>query len=116
MQSISTANRPIAWPAVGRDALARGGGELIEIAMTEVAATYAALPTIADESHVPSLPPKPLAAAHDLGADNQTVADCSRQGVAPRADHHTRCPTARWSMFASADSSGADSSLQFGRL
>jgi crotonobetainyl-CoA:carnitine CoA-transferase CaiB-like acyl-CoA transferase len=56
------------------DALARGGGELIEIAMAEVAATYAGLPTIADESHVPSLPPKPLAAAHELGADNDTVA------------------------------------------
>jgi hypothetical protein len=55
------------------DALSRGGGELIEIAMAEVAATHAALPTIADQPHVHSPPPKPLAAAHELGADNDTV-------------------------------------------
>lgn len=55
------------------DAMARGGGELIEIAMAEVAATHADLPQLADEPHILSPPPKPLAAAHELGADNDTV-------------------------------------------
>ncbi|MGB8407679.1 MAG: CoA transferase [Mycobacterium sp.] len=56
------------------DALTRGGGELIEIAMAEVAATHAGLPQIADEPDIHSPPPKPFAVAHDLGADNDAVA------------------------------------------
>lgn len=56
------------------DALARGGGELIEVAMAEVAACYAGLPKIADIPRSASPPPTPLDAAHGLGADNTTVA------------------------------------------
>lgn len=69
---------------VAFDALARGGGELIEIAMAEVAASYAGLPKIADAPRVASPPPTPLHAAHDLGADNDTVARL----LADSADTH----------------------------
>ncbi|MCV7423221.1 CoA transferase [Mycobacterium yunnanensis] len=54
-------------------ALARGGGELIEVAMAQVAATYAALPAAAEVPFTPSVPPEPCAAARDLGADNGAV-------------------------------------------
>ncbi len=57
------------------DSLGRGGGELIEVSMAAVAATYAALPTVASGVHPappPAAPPtsKP---ASELGADNDGV-------------------------------------------
>lgn len=55
------------------DSLARGGGELIEVAMAEVAAFYAGLPRIADDSRGPVIEPKVVGNAHDMGADNDTV-------------------------------------------
>ncbi|HEV7420388.1 MAG TPA: CoA transferase [Mycobacterium sp.] len=58
------------------EALARGGGELIDVAMAAVAATYAALPEIASESRCAAPPPHPPVAAFpaaELGADNAAV-------------------------------------------
>jgi crotonobetainyl-CoA:carnitine CoA-transferase CaiB-like acyl-CoA transferase len=58
------------------EALARGGGELVDVAMSAVAATYAALPEQTIESHCAATPPKPPAVtvpAADLGADNARV-------------------------------------------
>ena len=58
------------------DSLDRGGGELIEIAMAAVAATYAALPVCPPRSDRPALPPTPpqvSARAAALGADNDAV-------------------------------------------
>lgn len=58
------------------EALARGGGELIEVSMAGVAAGYAALPMQASAADHPAPPPPvPLAsrAAAKLGADNDTV-------------------------------------------
>jgi hypothetical protein len=58
------------------ESLGRGGGELIDVSMAAVAATYAALPTQTSVSTYPTLPPqappktKPAA---ELGADNNTV-------------------------------------------
>lgn len=69
------------------DSLDRGGGELIEVAMAGVAATYAALPTEPSVSRCPALPPRPprpSGRAAELGADNRTV----RRLVAER-----RCPS-----------------------
>ncbi|OPX06580.1 CoA transferase [Mycobacterium sp. AT1] len=54
-------------------ALRRGGGELIEVAMAEVAASYAALPAVVGVPHATSVPPKPSMPAHELGADNDVV-------------------------------------------
>jgi hypothetical protein len=55
------------------DALGRGGGEIVEIALAEVAAGYAALPLIATaEIDEPLAVPTPQSAAH-LGADNRRV-------------------------------------------
>lgn len=54
-------------------ALRRGGGELIEVSMAEVAASYAALPQVVGVPYAPSVPPKPCTAAHELGADNDAV-------------------------------------------
>jgi hypothetical protein len=57
------------------DALGRGGGEIVEVALAEVAATYAALPltvTVDEPPRVPAPPPKRAAA---LGADNRRVRD-----------------------------------------
>jgi hypothetical protein len=58
------------------ESLSRGGGELIQVSMAAVAATYAALPTEASASAQPaSRPPAPPASksAAELGADNDTV-------------------------------------------
>ena len=73
----------IADPLAGLDAslavaesLGRGGGELIEVSMAAVAATYAALPTGPSESPHPAPPPQappPAASAPELGADNDAV-------------------------------------------
>ena len=72
----------IADPLTGLEAtravnqsLGRGGGELIEVSMAAVAATYAALPTVPNCSHPAPPPPAPPAAepASELGADNDAV-------------------------------------------
>jgi hypothetical protein len=73
----------IADPLTGLDAalavaesLGRGGGELIHVSMAAVAATYAALPTLASVAEYPAPPPQaPQAsgAAAELGADNDAV-------------------------------------------
>ena len=58
------------------ESLGRGGGELIEVSMAAVAATYAALPTAPAVCAHPALPPRvPPASksASDLGADNDAV-------------------------------------------
>jgi hypothetical protein len=58
------------------ESLGRGGGEIIHVSMAAVAATYAALPTVASASHCPALPPRPpqaLGTASELGHDNETV-------------------------------------------
>jgi crotonobetainyl-CoA:carnitine CoA-transferase CaiB-like acyl-CoA transferase len=58
------------------EALARGGGELIDVAMSAVAAGYAALPQQPSESDCAALPPTPpvaLSSAAELGADNALV-------------------------------------------
>ena len=58
------------------ESLGRGGGELIEVSLASVAATYAALPTTASVCTHPAPPPAaPPAAksAPDLGADNDAV-------------------------------------------
>jgi hypothetical protein len=68
----------IADPLTGLEAavevarsLSRGGGELIEMSMAAVAATYSALPR-AEEINCTATPP-PSAAASALGADNAVV-------------------------------------------
>ncbi len=68
----------IADPLTGLEAalevarsLSRGGGELIEMSMAAVAATYAALPRT-DETRCTATPP-PSPAASALGADNHVV-------------------------------------------
>ncbi len=69
------------------DSLSRGGGELIEVALSAVAATYAALPTCPARSDQPVLPPvapEVAGVAAALGADNDAV----RRLVAER-----RCPS-----------------------
>jgi hypothetical protein len=57
------------------ESLRRGGGELIEVSMSAVAATYAALPRIPSGSHPAPPPPVPATAtpAAELGADNDAV-------------------------------------------
>lgn len=58
------------------ESLARGGGELIQLSMAAVAATYAALPTGPSESPEPVAPPPappPTPPASRLGADNEAV-------------------------------------------
>jgi crotonobetainyl-CoA:carnitine CoA-transferase CaiB-like acyl-CoA transferase len=57
------------------DALGRGGGEIVEVSLAEVAASYAALPLAAAQSvDAPSRVPKPpRQRAADLGADNERV-------------------------------------------
>lgn len=70
---------PLAGLEAGRavlDSLDRGGGELIEVAMAAVAATYAALPTcrpLSDRPAPPPAPPEVTAAAAALGSDNDAV-------------------------------------------
>jgi CoA-transferase family III len=72
----------IADPLTGLEAtqavtqsLSRGGGELIEVSMAAVAATYAALPTVPNCTRPAPPPSAPPAAkpASDLGADNDAV-------------------------------------------
>ncbi len=57
------------------ESLGRGGGEVIEVSMAAVAATYAALPTVPNCRHPAPPPPAPPAAkpASELGADNDAV-------------------------------------------
>ena len=61
--------------AVGQS-LRRGGGEVIDVSMAQVAARYAALPRTSWSSAVPVLrpqPPPPGPSASPLGADNSAV-------------------------------------------
>jgi hypothetical protein len=61
--------------AVG-ESLRRGGGELIDVSMAQVAARYAALPGVASRSAAPATPPQPplpVPSASPLGADNVAV-------------------------------------------
>jgi crotonobetainyl-CoA:carnitine CoA-transferase CaiB-like acyl-CoA transferase len=61
--------------AVGQS-LRRGGGEVIDVSMAQVAARYAALPRAASSSDVPVAPPQPpppSPSASPLGADNGAV-------------------------------------------
>jgi hypothetical protein len=54
----------------------RGGGELIDVSMAAVAATYAALPLAPAAAKCPASPPSPMspcAPAADLGTDNARV-------------------------------------------
>jgi hypothetical protein len=84
----------IADPLTGLDAalavaesLGRGGGELIHMSMAAVAATYAALPTLASAAEYPAPPPQappPSGRAAELGADN----DAARRIVVERG-----CPS-----------------------
>jgi hypothetical protein len=53
------------------EALNRGGGELVELSMAAVAATYAGLPRLPETPCVAT--PQPCAPAAQLGADNATV-------------------------------------------
>jgi hypothetical protein len=55
------------------DALSRGGGEIVEIALAEVAASYAALPRTGETADEPPRIPLPVRAAATLGADNDRV-------------------------------------------
>ncbi|KAA1251273.1 CoA transferase [Mycobacterium simiae] len=58
------------------ESLSRGGGELIDVSLASVAATYAALPVTASASAQPApppAPPPPSRAAAELGADNAMV-------------------------------------------
>jgi hypothetical protein len=58
------------------EALARGGGELIQVSMAGTAAGYAALPAIASAPDCPAPPPRPVPPhrrAAELGADNGAV-------------------------------------------
>ena len=64
------------------DSLHRGGGEVIEIAMAEVAAMYAALPTGPSQSPCEARapqPPLPAGPAAALGADNARVEELINQ-------------------------------------
>jgi hypothetical protein len=61
--------------AVG-ESLCRGGGEVIDVSMAQVAARYAALPRTPWTSAIPATrpqPPPPSPAASPLGADNAAV-------------------------------------------
>jgi len=58
------------------ESLGRGGGELIHVSMAGVAASYAALPTVAPATEHPAPPPQappPSGQAAGLGADNDAV-------------------------------------------
>jgi hypothetical protein len=55
------------------DALADGGGVIVEVAMAAVAATYASLPSSPDIECPARTPALPQAPAHGLGADNAEV-------------------------------------------
>ncbi|OCB58187.1 acyl-CoA transferase [Mycobacterium malmoense] len=69
------------------DALDRGGGELIEVSMANVAAGYAALPMQASVSNRPAPPPPvptPARPAARLGADNEAVRRLVAEKGCPR--------------------------------
>ncbi|MGH3594930.1 MAG: CoA transferase, partial [Mycobacterium sp.] len=56
--------------------LRRGGGEVIEVSMAQVAAGYAALPQASSACDTPVAspqPPPPAPSASPLGADNTAV-------------------------------------------
>lgn len=55
------------------EALGRGGGELVEVAMAEVAASYATGASLRCANCVPAEPPPPRRPAAALGADNGRV-------------------------------------------
>ncbi|ORV64099.1 acyl-CoA transferase [Mycobacterium gastri] len=58
------------------ESLGRGGGDLIDVSLASVAASYAALPLTASASAYPASPPSPpppCRAAAELGADNDAV-------------------------------------------
>jgi crotonobetainyl-CoA:carnitine CoA-transferase CaiB-like acyl-CoA transferase len=58
------------------ESLHRGGGEVIDVSMAEVAARYAALPRLASSFTAPVAPPQPpppVPSASPLGADNAVV-------------------------------------------
>jgi hypothetical protein len=57
------------------DSLGRGGGEIVEIALAEVAADYATLPLTVSSKSVrsPKIPEPPRVPAAELGADNGRV-------------------------------------------
>ena len=56
------------------DSLGRGGGEIVDIALAEVAADYAVLPLCVTQGAAPArVPSPPPLAAPELGADNQRV-------------------------------------------
>lgn len=58
------------------ESLARGGGEVVEVAMAAVAATYAALPQLPGDARWDALfprPPAPQPRASDVGADDDSV-------------------------------------------
>jgi hypothetical protein len=58
------------------ESLRRGGGELIDVSMAQVAARYAALPRALPGSHAPVVPPQPppaVPSASPMGADNAAV-------------------------------------------
>ena len=57
------------------DSLGRGGGEIVEIALAEVAADYATLPLAVNSKSTrpPRIPRLPRVPARDLGADNGRV-------------------------------------------
>jgi hypothetical protein len=68
------------------DSLSRGGGELIEVVMSQVAATYAALPaeSAGGCDAVAPQPPPPAPPAAGLGDDNARVdALVAQKGVTP---------------------------------
>nr|WP_139805402.1 CoA transferase [Mycobacterium intermedium] len=70
---------PLSGLEAGRavaESLRRGGGELIDVSMAAVAATYAALPTEASAQNLAAPPPPappPARSAPELGADNDAV-------------------------------------------
>jgi crotonobetainyl-CoA:carnitine CoA-transferase CaiB-like acyl-CoA transferase len=55
------------------ESLARGGSEVIDVAMAAVAATYAPLPLVPADPASPRVPVLPDHAARPLGADNAAV-------------------------------------------
>ena len=59
------------------DALGRGGGEIVEVSLAEVAADYATSPLVdgPEKGEAPRIPARPLQSAAALGADNQRVHD-----------------------------------------
>ncbi|EUA16277.1 coA-transferase III family protein [Mycobacterium xenopi 4042] len=92
----------IADPLTGLEAtravaqsLHRGGGELIELSLAAVAATYAALPLESSESSTPIAPPQPPPPSpprHRWAPTTPRCVTSSPKGFAPHADptrHHT---------------------------